>query len=83
MGTFAQWLEDFRWAMNVKRARAWRRDLGFSQRQAFDQSLRPPIKGENEIVVSYPDAFYHVKIDDLLRAMNTTRRWNGLPRLNS
>lgn len=77
MARFAQWLNDWRWAMNAKRARAWRRELGFSQRVAFDQSLRPPIKDESGKVIAYPDAFYHTTINDLIRAMRTKIRWGG------
>ena len=67
-----QWLEDFRWAMNAKRARAFRRDLMFSQRQVFDAALRPPVDGPN--VIAYPDAFYHMKIDDVCRALLAAKR---------
>lgn len=67
---FAQWVEDWRWAMNAKRARAWRRRMMFSQRKAFDDALRPPIRGA---VIAYPDALYHISIDDLCRAIKATR----------
>lgn len=65
--TIADKLNDFRWAMNAMRARAWRRQLLFSQRLAFDDELRPMLKhGER---IAYPDAIYHIKVNDLLRAM--------------
>lgn len=56
--------------MNAKRARAWRRGLLFSQRQKFDDALRPSI-GTNS-VITYPDALYHITIDDLTRAMRAS-----------
>lgn len=67
MSGFAQWVNDMRWAMNMKRARAWRRKLIFSQRVAFDAAIRHPLDERN--VIPYPDAFYHVTIDDLCHAM--------------
>ena len=68
---FGQWLEDFRWAMNVMRARRWRRELAFSRRVAFDDALRRPLRGA---VIAYPDAFYYVTIDDLCRAMEESAK---------
>jgi hypothetical protein len=70
--SFAQWLDDMRWAMNVKRARAWRRKLPFSRRAAFDRALRHPLRRIPDTVVDYPDAFYAVSIDDLCRAMRVS-----------
>jgi len=70
--SFAQWIEDMRWAMNAKRARAWRRNLSFSERRTFDKALRPPFPNEPGLVVEYPDAFYHLSIDDLCRAMRAS-----------
>lgn len=71
--SFSQWIADWRWAMNAKRARAWRRDLSFSRRQAFDAALRPrlprPYPDERDDIVAYPDALYHISIDDLCRAI--------------
>lgn len=68
--SFAQWINDMRWAMNAKRARAWRRRLMFSQRIAFDEALRPRLgPREPGVVIDYPDGFYHTDIDDLCRAM--------------
>jgi hypothetical protein len=65
--SFATWLNDWRWAANVKRARAYRRSLGFAQRIAFDRALRHPVSSGH--VIEYPDAFYYVTIDDLCAAM--------------
>lgn len=65
MTSLAQWVEDFRWAMNVKRARAYRRKLMFAERQIFDDALRPPLRGA---VIAYPDAIYHISVDDVIRA---------------
>jgi hypothetical protein len=67
--SFAEWVEDFRWAMNAKRARKWRRKLLFSQRQRFDDALRPKRQGG---FIAYPDALYEITIDDLLRAMTAS-----------
>ncbi len=64
--SFAQWVADMRWAANAKRARKWRRRLSFSGRIAFDQAIRPKVKSG---VIDYPDALYHITIDDLTRAM--------------
>lgn len=66
---FAQWLADLRWALNMMRARAHRRDLSFAQRNVFDRTLRPLAGRDSNSVIAYPDAFYHVTIDDLVRAM--------------
>jgi hypothetical protein len=67
--SLGQWINDFRWAMNVKRARAWRRRLSFSAREQFDHAMRPKLKDEPGKVITYPDAFYHITIDDLTHAM--------------
>jgi hypothetical protein len=64
--TISSWINDYRWAMNVMRARRWRNNLPFSRRRVFDLSLRPMIGGP---VIGYPDAFYHITIEDLCRAM--------------
>ena len=73
--SFSQWLADMRWAMNMKRARAWRRKLTFTERQAFDDALRPLVRQERSMRVDYPDAFYRVTIDDLCRAMMAAGTW--------
>ena len=69
MNRFTQWINDRRWAANMRRARAFRRELLFSQRVQFDKSIRPRIDGEKGLVIDYPDAIYHITIDDLCRAM--------------
>jgi hypothetical protein len=70
---FAQWINDLRWGANMRRARAWRRELSFSKREAFDAALRPrlprPYPDERSDIIAYPDALYHIGIDDLCRAM--------------
>ena len=78
MTRFSQWLNDWRWAANMRRARAWRRECSLSQRVSFDKALRPRIKGEPGMIVAYPDAVYHITIDDLVRAMMAsakTQEW--------
>jgi hypothetical protein len=67
--SIAQRINDLRWALNVMHARAYRRTLIFSQRKAFDDALRPSLEESHASVVGYPDAFYHVSIDDLCRAI--------------
>lgn len=62
-------LADWRWAMNVRRARAWRRDCSFSARVRFDTAYRPRLK------LAYPDALYHVDSADLARAMEVSREY--------
>lgn len=52
-----------------RKASAWRRELLFSQRVAFDDALRPRLKNEVGKAIAYPDAIYHIDIDDLCRAM--------------
>lgn len=70
---FAQWINDKRWAANMRRARAFRRGLLFSERQTFDRALQRrlprPYPDEREDIVAYPDTFYFVTIDDLCRAV--------------
>ena len=71
MNRIGQWMADFRWAMNAMRARRWRRSLTFSARIRFDDALRPRLarEGSAQPVIAYPDAIYHIKVDDLIRAM--------------
>lgn len=74
-----EWINDWRWAINAKRARAWRRDITYGQRRLFDEALRPPSKRDGPRVctfITYPDAIYHITVDDLTRAMiiSTTGR---------
>lgn len=68
-----RWVADFRWAMNAMRARRWRRSLSFSDRIKFDDALRPrlpPSPHDNgRRIIAYPDAVYHITVDDLIRAM--------------
>ena len=67
-----QWLADFRWAMNVMRARRWRRNLSFDARIRFDIAIRPYATRASDgpdLRIMYPDALYHITIDDLTRAM--------------
>lgn len=64
-----QFMSDLRWAMNMIRARRYRRNVGFGERARFDNALRPRLQGERDIVIAYPDAFYHTKIEDLCRAI--------------
>lgn len=63
----AAWIADLRWAMNVRRARSRRRRLSLSGRLRFDAALRHRLK--DGAVVAYPDAFYCVEIEDLIRAI--------------
>jgi len=65
VSALGQWIEDLRWAANMIRARRWRREIGFSARIRFDNKIRHPVEGG---VIAYPDAFYHVEIEDLCRA---------------
>lgn len=78
-----QWLADFRWAMNVMRARRWRRELGFGQRIIFDGAFRPRLEKRHPQhepdVIAYPDAFYHITVDDLIRAMETAAEARDIP----
>lgn len=69
MTRFAQWLNDIRWARNMRQARRLRRGFGFSERVAFDRAIRPRIKTERGGVIDYPDAFYYVTADDIERAL--------------
>jgi hypothetical protein len=65
--SFAEWISDRRWAADVRRARAFRRRLLFSKRRAFDDAIRPIVGSDSRM--GYPDAFYHISIDDLCRAI--------------
>lgn len=69
MSRFAEWIADVRWSANMRRARRWRRELSFSQRLKFDAAIRPRLEREPGLVIDYPDAIYHVTIDDLCRAI--------------
>jgi hypothetical protein len=60
-----RWLDDWAWAARVRRARRARRGLSFSGRARFDAALRPRLRQEPGLVVAYPDAFYHVRDEDL------------------
>lgn len=68
----AWWINDLRVALNVGRARRFRRGLGFSARMRFDDALRPRLDKPN--VIAYPDAIYHITVDDLIRAMEASTR---------
>ena len=57
----------------MMRARAWRRKLGFSSRIAFDDALRPRFQ-EPGTRIAYPDAIYHISVDDYLRAIAASVR---------
>ena len=64
--SLAQWLDDWRWALNMIRARRHRREMLFSQRIKFDAALRHITKGG--MVVAYPDTIYSTTVDDVIRA---------------
>jgi len=78
-----RWLSDVRWALNMVHARRFRRKLGFGGRIRFDDALRPRLNtdglyGANERpdrveVISYPDALYHAKNADVIRAMHASQ----------
>jgi hypothetical protein len=74
----SQWLADLRWAMNVMRARRWRRSLSRDQRSVFDVEIRPYLFNalgyETAIPVSYPEGFYQVRIEDLVRAIKSSAK---------
>ncbi len=66
--SFARWIEDWRWMLNMRRCRRRRRELLFSQRVAFDAALRPRVDS-GDMVLDYPDAIYHIGIKDVFRAI--------------
>lgn len=74
----AGWIADFRWAMNMMRARRYRRAAGFAARIRFDDALRPRLKrgpyDANQPVIAYPDAVYHITVDDVIRAARAALR---------
>jgi len=72
--SFATWIKHRRWGANMRRARAFRETLCFSARQKFDAALRPRLGGEEGAVVAYPDALYHITIDDLCRAIRAAHQ---------
>lgn len=76
--TFGQWAADFRWAMNMMHVRRFRRTLGFEARIRFDNALRPKPSRlrpqPDPVVIDYPDAPYHITVDDVLRAMHASAR---------
>src|ERR1700722_1444240 len=73
---FAQWLQDKRWAANMIRARRERRRLKtFSQKEVFDDVLRPRCSQDLWIkgFYPYPDALYEITARDVGRAMVAAR----------
>lgn len=76
--SFATWIENRRWSANMRRARNFRNSLPYSARLRFDRALRPErTLSASRYVIDYPDAFYHVSIDDLCRAMKAAREHGG------
>lgn len=63
-----EWLEDWKWAARMWRAKRHRRKLGFSERMKFDGALRPIVDGMGA-VIDYPDALYHARGHDVDRAI--------------
>lgn len=70
MAKFTQWLNDLRWAANMKRIRRFERTLTFSERELFYNELKPILNdGTVSVRVSYPNAFMFITIDDIVRAI--------------
>ena len=70
--SLAQWIEDMRWAMNMKRARAFRRALPPASREVFDDSIRHMFQSDDmayAVSMTNPEAFYRTTTNDVLRAM--------------
>lgn len=64
-----RWIDDWRWALQMRKVRALRRDMTFSTRHCFDDELRRPIDGiESALRIAYPDAIYHARSADFRRA---------------
>jgi hypothetical protein len=76
--SFAKWLDDVRWARNMFAIRRFRRSLGFSNRIAFDDALRPAVSLKRKSVIAYPDAVYYVSIKDFCRAIEASHRVRDL-----
>ncbi len=55
-----------------KNSRRFRRQIGFSERVKFDAELRPPHWPDARI--AYPDAVYHITVDDVIRAMEAAAK---------
>lgn len=68
-----RWIDDWRWALLMRRIRIERRQIYFSQRIKFDEDLRPKIKDEIGYVIYYPDAIYYVKNEDFVRAKSPNK----------
>jgi hypothetical protein len=65
-GKFGWWLNDRRWAANMRRVRRIQRDLLFGQRVRFFEELRPKVPAGR---IAYPDALMYVTVDDVCRAL--------------
>lgn len=62
-----QWLDDLRWGWRMIKARRARRRMYFSERETFDNWLRPHL--DQGKVLAYPSAFYYVEAKDIRRAL--------------
>lgn len=69
MTKFAQWVNDKRWAANMRRVRRFQRKLGFGEREIFFAELRPYVDRLEASRIAYPDAMMFIKIEDVLRAI--------------
>ena len=67
LSEIGKWMEDVKWALNAMRVRRFRRRLGFAERARFDRAIRPRPDYPN--VIAYPDAIYHITVNDVVRAM--------------
>jgi hypothetical protein len=67
-------LDDLEWALMMRRVRAYRRTLTFTQCKKFDYWLRPPVDEFMVKIVEYPHAFYVANEEDVDRATKESKR---------
>ena len=74
-GRWKQFWSDLRWLWCMWHARHIYRRLLFTDRIHFMDDLRPPFPGDKTglMVINHPDAIFHVKPEDLARAVERLR----------
>jgi hypothetical protein len=79
-GAVLRLARDLGWAVQMFRARRFRRSLSFSGRERHDSLLRPILAGSDgrKSIIAYPDAIYHARPLDFARARDFSA-WDREP----